>query len=432
MKKDRFLYIEIYDYYKQLIESGKLQEGTKLPSVRRCSQLQGVSKTTVEQAYINLCDDGYLIPKNQSGYYVSYRGKARKENSTLESEENTKYSSDYTSTGVDTAVFDLNMWTRYVKHALRQDYRLMDYGLPQGEKDLREQIASYATQTRNCVCDERNIVIGAGVQTLLNILCALVDSENKSIYFNDNTYKQGLAVFKDRGCKIARDINKADILYISPSHTTKWGDIMSINERHSLVKFARENQKLIIEDDYDSEFRELNRPTPSLQGLDNENVVYVGTFSKLLLPSIRISYMILPVSLTKKYEKIKNLYNQTVSIPDQIALTDFISDGRLSSQVRKARKLYNQKSKILTDALIENLGKRVSVEKTATPLYVKCSVKTKSTLNELTKKLESDENPIRIIPVSEKIGELTIAFSVSAVKNEKIKEDIEKISEILL
>ncbi len=432
MKSDDFLYEKIYSFYKQLIETGKLSQGTKLPSIRRCAQIHQVSKTTVEQAYINLCDDGYLLPKSQSGYYVSYKGRQREESRAVKRDENTGFASDYASTGVDSTVFDLSLWTKYVKNALKYADRLKDYGIPQGERELREQIANYTSSTRNCVCDETNIVIGAGVQTLLNILCALISDREKSIYFNDAAYKQGTAVFNDRGYKITENAQNASILYISPSHAGNMGDIISVSRRHSLVEYARKNGKLIIEDDYDSEFRELNRPMPSLQSLDSENVVYLGTFSKMLLPSLRISYMILPRTLTQRYSEIGRLYNQTVSIPDQIALKSYINDGRLSLQIKKARKLYTLKSKTLTDALTDNFGGRVKIEKTATPLYVRCTLKSGISLNELCRRLKNSPQPMRIIPVKEKEGELTVAFSVSAVKAENIEPDIKRMAEILL
>lgn len=432
MKKGAFLYDKIYMFYKELIVTGKLPEGTKLPSIRNCAELHQVSKTTVAQAYINLCDDGYLLPISQSGYYVSYRSKTKEESTEVINDSKTAFSSDYTSTGVDATVFDLSLWTKYVKNALRQDYRLRDYGLPQGEKDLRQQIAKYAADTRNCVCDETNIVIGAGVQTLLNILCALIQSDNKTVYFNDENYKQGTAVFKDRGYKTENEISNADILYISPSRASKRGDIMPIAQRHSIVKFARKNSKLIIEDDYDSEFRDLNRPTPSLQGLDSENVVYVGTFSKMLLPSIRISYMILPSKLIKRYNELGSLYNQTVSIPDQIALKNYIHDGRLSAQIKKARKLYTQKSKVLIDSLLKEFDKKIIIEKTANPLYVRCRISSAVSLKELTDKLENNSRPIRIIPVGEEEGAVTLAFSVSAVTTENIPSDMNRLAKILL
>lgn len=429
MKNNSFLYMQIYDYYKELIVSGKLKSGTRLPSVRRCSELQGVSKTTVEQAYMYLCDDGYLIPKNQSGYYVSDKGETEKEYSENKENELKRdvYISDYTSTGVDFDVFDLSIWTRYVKRSLRQDSRLMDYGDPQGELDLRREIADYIRQSRSCVCDSEDIVIGAGAQTLLNLLCALMNNKPKSIYFNDLSYRQGVAVFEDRGYKVLENKDNADIIYLSPSHTSRWGDIMSVSERHEYVKFARKNNKLIIEDDYDSEFRDMSSPTPSLQGLDSETVVYLGTFSKLLLPSIRISYMILPKNLMKEYRKISYLYNQTVSVPDQMALEGFISDGRLSAQIRKAKKVYSQKSKLVEHELKLNFKNDVKIERSRTPLYVHCKIKAKIKLEELTKRLETGDRQIKIIPIKNGENYIEIAFSVSSIQYSNIKNDISEI-----
>ena len=177
--KNQKLYMQIYDYYKNLIEDGKLTEGTKLPSIRRCSKELGVSKTTVELAFMCLCDDGYIVPKSQSGYYVSKRGVSYKktEKKSHNDNEKNKVLYDFSSTGVDAESFNMDIWRRYLKSALRQNERLLFYGDPQGEYDLRCEIAKYARETRNCVCSEENIVIGAGVQTLLNILCPLIKNK---------------------------------------------------------------------------------------------------------------------------------------------------------------------------------------------------------------------------------------------------------------
>ncbi len=429
MKNKSFLYNKLYDYYKQLILSGKLPAGTRLPSIRRCSELQGMSKTTVEQAYMLLCDDGYLIPRSQSGYYVSDKAKTVVENSGAESAEvkEEKALSDYTSTGVDIEAFDLDIWSRYIKSALRHSERLMDYGEPQGEQGLRRRIAEYVKETRNCVCSENDIVIGAGVQTLLNILCPLVETNSKTVYFSDSGYRQGIAVFKSHGCKITDTSEKAHILYVSPSHMSAAGDIMEISDRHELVSTAKRNGQLIIEDDYDSEFRDLSKPTPSLQGLDSENVVYIGTFSKMLLPSIRISYMILPQKLLKRYARIKELYNQTVSIPDQLALEQFIADGRLSAQLRKAKKLYSQKSRLLSAELERVFGNDISVVKMPTPLYVKCVLNSSVSFSSAEKMLSQGERAVKIICVNESTEKLTLAFSVSSVPLQFIKGDVSRI-----
>lgn len=430
MKKQDSLYMQVYDYYCNLIESGKMRNGEKIPSIRRSAAELDVSKTTIEQAYMCLCDDGYLVPKRQSGYYVSRRAEQKKnENKKSDEMLENKMVYDFSSSGVDSESFDLSLWRRYVKSALRQTERLLGYGEPQGEKELREEIALFAKQSRNCVCDAENIVIGAGVQSLLHILCPLI-KERESIAFSDPNYIQGVSVFVDHGFKAVSEADSADIIYTSPSRKTRWGETLSVSERFKLTEFASASGKLIIEDDYGSEFRYVNRPTPSLQGLcGGKNVVYLGTFSKLLLPSIRISYMILPSELNEKYRKVSSVYNQTVSKADQIALCSFIRDGHLSSQIRKSRKLYLQKSKNLCDLLEREFAESISIGKTDSPLFVKAEIKTDMSLNELVDSCE--KNGLRIIPISENGNGIEIAFSVSAISAEKMENGVNLLKSLI-
>ena len=429
MKNGKFLYNDIYEYYKQLIQTGKLSQGERLPSIRKCTELHRVSKTTVDKAYMLLCDDGYVIPKNQSGFYVSNKAekKLEAEKTFIEKQKEILHISDYTSTGVDSEVFDLTLWTRYVKRALRQSARLMDYGEPQGERELRSRIADYLKTNRSCICNADDLVIGAGVQNLLNILCPLLGKGKKKIYFHDSSYRQGAAVFSDHGYSIVSDRESADILYYSPSHLSRTGGIMSVAERHKLVEYAKKSGKLIIEDDYDSEFRDMSSPTPALQGLDSENVVYLGSFSKLLLPSIRISYMLLPETLRKKYKSICSSYNQTVSIPDQLALEEFIGDKKLTVQIKRARKIYAQKSRLLRNCLKDEFGMKVHIEKTATPLYVNCTLDADFDYDKLKSQLEELPRPVRLIVTDKKKGSKMLSFSVSSVVTENIKEDIHNL-----
>lgn len=429
--KNRKLYMQIYDYYKILIESGKLPEGSKLPSIRRCAEERNVSKTTVELAFMCLCDDGYILPKSQSGYYVSKRGNSIKkaEIKNENQQEKSKILYDFASAGVDAESFNMDIWRRYVKSALRQTEKLLFYGEPQGEYELRKEIAKYARETRNCVCTEENIVIGAGVQTLLNVLCPLLKNK-KSVCFDDLLYRQGTAIFNDYGFKVNDDRDKSNIIYTSPSYSTRWGDIMSVNDRFDLIDYAHKNNKLIIEDDYGSEFRYFNRPTPSLQSLDGgESVVYLGTFSKLLLPSIRISFMILPQSLILEYNKKKDLYNQTVSKADQIALCSYIRDGHLSSQIRKTRKLYMQKSKILTDLLTEIFTEKVTILKTNSPLYVRCKLNVNMSTNELCERVE--KAGILLIPANSCDVFPEIAFSVASVGTESLENAVKILENVV-
>ena len=205
---------------------------------------------------------------------------------------------------------------------------------------------------------------------------------------------------------------------------------MSVKERFDLTEYARQNNKLIIEDDYGSEFRYFHRPTPSLQGLDRgENTVYLGTFSKLLLPSIRISFMILPQSLLSRYKKKKDLYNQTVSKADQIALCSYIRDGHLNSQIRKSRKLYSQKSKILTDLLIENFQDKVQILRTNSPLYVRCRFNINCSAEELCK--EAENNSILLIPANTDSDFPEIAFSVATVGQNSFSDGIKILEKVV-
>lgn len=349
------LYMQLYDYYKELILDGKMKQGTKLPSIRKCAAQLQVSRTTAEMAYMLLAADGYIISRPQSGYYVTglwHERNSRTEKRKAEQEkcgkaEPVKIYSDFSVTAGGQESFNLDLWRRYVKSALRQGERLITYGDPQGEEDLRQVLSSYLTQNRNVVCSPENLVIGAGFQSLLHILCPLL-RERRHIRFLDPYFRQGKAVFEDYGFSILETEQKAgeaDLLYVTPSHLNRWGDIMPVKDRFLLLQQAADTGSMLIEDDYDCEFAYLSHPAPALQGLDGgNNVIYLSTFSRTLLPSIRISFMILPDELLERYEKRKSLYNQTVSKADQIALCQYIRDGHLQSQIRKTRKMYEEKS----------------------------------------------------------------------------------------
>lgn len=359
-------YLQVYDYYKELITTGRLMEGTRMPSIRRCAQQLNVSRTTIETAYLCLAADGYIISRPQSGYYVTGRTAGH-----IISPDNRAPLSDtshthevlynFTSNNVDADSFDFNLWRRYIKSTLRQDGRMLTYGEPQGEYELREVICNYVVNKRNAVCRPENIVIGAGSQALLNILCPLIKNRH-SICFHDTHFAQGMVIFEDYGFTVEKVKENAGILYMTPSHMTSLGDVMNVEKRLTLLKECAEHNRLIIEDDYDNEFRYFSKPIPCLQGLSGgENVVYLSTFSKLLLPSIRLSFMILPDSLLPAYEEKKALYNQTASKSEQLALCQFLRDGHLDSQIRKLKRLYTNKAKNLSMLLEEAFGKKAEV-----------------------------------------------------------------------
>ena len=257
-------YVEIYNRIKSEIEQNQLKPGDKIPSVRKASKLYNVSITTVQNAYFDLCTDGYIAAIDKSGYFVTDIA-AKVIESNVKS-DNTAVLYDLTGGIADEECFDLSLWQRYIKSALRQKKRLLSYSTPQGELDLREAIAKYIYEKRNVVTSADRIIIGAGVQSLMQILCSLID-KNQCVSFPDSSFAQGIKVFDDYGFEIHTRDKNADIIYVSPSHMTSWGNVMPTKRRLELVSYSQKNNSLVIEDDYENEFLYNSKPTPSLYAL---------------------------------------------------------------------------------------------------------------------------------------------------------------------
>ncbi len=347
-KKSDKLYMQLYDHYKTLIISGNLPSGAKLPSIRNCASEYGISRTTVETAYLQLAAEGYATAKPQSGHYVCEADFSALPPAEITVTEDEAYPQTEFSSAETTSEFDFSLWQRYLKSVLRNSDRLAGYGHPQGEPELRHAVCDYIIKNREVVCMPNQIVIGAGTQSLLHLLYSLC-GQPKNIAIIGPLFKQGQAVFEDHGAKVHHfetfpdDLQiltkkRIGLVYLFPSHMSADGGVMPVGERTRLLRFADKNGILIVEDDYDSELLAGHR-APSLQGLDGgSHVVYLGTFSKLLLPGIRISFMVLPKTLLTVYARRADLYNQTASKLEQLALSAFIRDGRLAQQVRRTRR----------------------------------------------------------------------------------------------
>lgn len=404
-------YLQVYEHYKELILSGQMEPGRKLPSIRACAAQLQLSRTTVEAAYLLLAAEGYIVSRPQSGYYVTEffapGGRPAAWTETEEGKKKPELRYDFASSSVDRDSFQFDVWRRYIKSALRQDERLLSYGEPQGERELREALCGYVNRNRNVICTPDSIVVGAGVQSLLHILCPML--KERTVCFYNPQFRQGRTIFEDYGFTVEElrenpgswkaehtscsgNPEEEDglrepsggVYYVTPSQMTVWGDVMHIKERTALLREAAGKGRLIIEDDYNSEFRYFNRPIPALQSLSGgRGVVYLGTFSKLLLPSIRISYMVLPPHLLKAYRERGHYYNQTASKAEQIALCQFIRDGHMESQLRKARKLYASKAKVLCREIERVFGEKAAVHPGEAGFLVLAKLKTSLTASEV-------------------------------------------------
>lgn len=408
-------YDELYNKIKADILSGQLKAGDRLPSVRKAGSIYSVSRTTVQNAYFALAADGFIISEPQSGYYVSYHTAKQIEEKSAATLSNIIY--DFKSGGADRESFEFDIWRRYMKNALRQDERLLTYGEAQGEAELREALAEYVRDKRNVITSPSRIVIGAGVQSLLGILCSLIDNKG-TVSFPDKSFQQGAALFEDYGFDVKYRFKDAEIIYVSPSHMTKRGDVMPNKRRMELVEYSAKTGSLIIEDDYESDFQYNSMPAPSLHALaGGSNVVYLGSFSRLLLPSIRISFMVLTPKLAEKYRGNIYKFNQTAAKTEQIALCQYIRDGHLKAQIRKTRRFYTAKARAFAALLAEEF-ENSQIEISENALQIIMTVPFSKSIDEFEK------NGIAVFVESYDNGMLKLIINTGAVPQNTFKDAI--------
>lgn len=414
------LYIQLYEQIKEEIISGYLLHSQKLTSIRQLSEQLKLSRTTIEAAYQQLAAEGYINSAPKVGYYVNSMEHTRYvagiEQSSLPEltaqagESELKY--DFSSDRLDEDSFDFSLWRKYVNKVLKDSKRLLTYGSTQGEAELRLEITRYTHASRGVICNPNQVVVGAGVQSLLHILAGLLTPDYGSIGFEEPGFRQARHIFKDHGfeiipIKIDKDgINvellahsKARSVYVSPSHQFPMGAAIPISRRVQLLNWAHDQGGLIIEDDYDSELRYLGRPIPSLQGLNQGNgVIYLGTFSKTMLPSLRISYMILPPDLTEVYQQKGSQYNQTSSKIEQLALAAYMRDGWLEKQVRRLRKIYARKNQLFIEAIEGIMKNKVRILGKETGLHILLEVQTSVSPEELARFAEKEG--VKVVPIT--------------------------------
>jgi len=362
------LYHQLYHHIKSEIQSGKISYDTRLPSKRKLSSHLKISLNTIQTAYDQLIEEGYVIPKSRKGYYVCKidhiikpeTQKDHKLHDIKHKQPVIRY--DFLYNGVDMKSFPFSIWRKITKDVINEyDSELFISGDSQGDMNLRACIAEYLHQSRGMNCSSDQIVISSGTEFMYQILIQLFDKENIFGIENPGYEKLNLlfssnnAGFKainiDRNGMIPEEIIKsgANILCITPAHQFPSGEIMPINRRAQILNWANESgRRYIIEDDYDSEFKYSGKPVPALHGLDsNGKVIYMGTFSKSLSPALRVSYMVLPESLIKKYAENLSFIVCPVSVIEQKVLYNFIQGGYFERHLNKMRNIYRKKRELL-------------------------------------------------------------------------------------
>jgi GntR family transcriptional regulator / MocR family aminotransferase len=397
------LYVQLYQYIKQKIEEDKIPEGSILPSIRYLSGQLKISKNTVESAYQQLIAEGYVASTARIGLKVLPLEKPtlspplqeirRKTKESLENKEETFYY-DFKYGDIDVNSFPLHTWKRCLTKALvNEPEQLLNPGERKGDIGLRKELANYLFQSRGVICSVEQIVICSGTQHAISLILQLLSTEERSVVMEDPSYDGAQSVFNNHGWAIKPigleedGINieqlqkiKAKVAYITPSHQFPYGMVLPIKKRMLLLEWASENHSFIIEDDYDSEFRYQGQPIPSLKALDvKENVIYLGTFSKSFSPAVRVSYIVLPQSLTDVYEHMYVNYYQSVPSIVQKGLSIFMNEGHFTSHIRKMRKVYQKKHQTLVDALNKYMGQHIEIVGQKAGLHLLVKVKNRST-----------------------------------------------------
>ncbi|CAH0344727.1 PLP-dependent aminotransferase family protein [Bacillus sp. CECT 9360] len=412
------LYMQLYEYIKKEIQSGGISAGTKLPSKRKLSNHLEISQNTVEAAYQQLNAEGYVEAKSRKGIFVNKLEEdaiffqSPETQYIKEKNDEKKYKIDFNHGKVDLDHFPFSIWRKLTQQSLYFEEReLFLSGDSQGEVLLREEIAKYLFQSRGVRCARDQVIIGAGTQYLIGLLCLVIGKE--PIYsMEDPGFHRIRTVLEDQGVGLKhipldeegisirhlKDSN-ARIVYVTPSHQFPNGNVMPITRRMELLKWAEEKNGYIIEDDYDGEFRHVGKPIPSLQGLDaHGRVIYLGTFSKSLIPSIRISYMILPPDLARKYHEKFQLYKQTVSRLNQNTLYQFMLDGHWERHLNKMRNIYRRKHTVLLSAIEKNFNNQVTIIGDKSGLHILLEVHNNMSEDELIRTAAMKD--IRVYPTT--------------------------------
>ncbi len=402
---------QIYHALRRAILAGQLAPGARLPATRALAYELGVSRNTVLLAYDQLLAEGYTVGQTGSGTYVadalpdvtlsSHDARVQavhtREGTTLHLStygrrvaQNTflpppsavphcqpvRY--DFRYGLPDVAAFPHDTWRRLLARRARAiSMQTLHYGPPEGYAPLREAIASYLQRARAVVCEPEQIIVVNGSQQALDLTARVLLDAGDKVLIEEPHYQGARQVFLAAGAQLMTIPIDAEglvttafpdaaagarLVYVTPSHQFPTGAIMSLVRRLALLQWAETAEAYVLEDDYDSEFRYEGRPVEAVQGLDRSGrVIYVGTFSKVLFPALRLGYLVLPPPLVPLFTAAKWLTDRHTSTLEQAVLTDFIHEGHFEHHLRRSRTRNAARRAALLEALETYLGWCVEV-----------------------------------------------------------------------
>jgi GntR family transcriptional regulator/MocR family aminotransferase len=402
-KARKALHRQLYDAYRKAIVEGSLRRGQRILSSRALASELGISRFPVLHAYAQLLAEGYFESRVGAGTVVSSsipgevmssrptgtriastrcrpRPLARR-SSILSRVESPPWLKGWGAFGVGQIAVDqfpLQVWSNLVARRSRNmDARSFHYGELMGSKPLRETIATYLRTARSLKCEAEQIMIVSGSQQALELSALCLLDPGSRVWVEDPGYRFAQDAFALAGCDLVpvpvdeegldvaagiKRYRKARAAFVTPSHQFPLGVTMSAARRFQLLDWAQNSGSWIIEDDYDGEYRYASSPIASLHGLDtNARVIYVGTFSKVLFPSLRLGYVVIPFDLIDRFLTLRRAMDYGPPTFFQDVIANFIDEGHFARHIRRMRVLYGERRSVLVDSIRKELGSQVEV-----------------------------------------------------------------------
>lgn len=465
------LYESLYKCIKNDILQGKLCAGEKLPSKRSFAKNLGISVITVENAYGQLSDEGYIYSMPKRGFYVSDINMVANPNTGAKTSADANlfddsasiacspYFADFSSNQTDSEIFPFTIWTKTVRSVLNDNrIQLMINPSCGGILPLRNAIARYLGDFRGMKVAPHQIIIGAGTEYLYGLLIQLLGKnliygvENPGYHKIGKICKSMGVTYRhvdldESGVSIHElEEKKIDIIHTSPSHHFPTGIVTPVSRRYELLGWAaKKKQHYIIEDDYDSELRLSGKPFPTLQSIDvSGKVIYMNTFTKTLASTVRISYMVLPEDLAKRFYSELSFYSCTVSNFEQYTLAQFMENGSFEKHINRLRNYYqNKRDAILKELKSGSIGKYITIQEEEAGVHFLMHIQSDCTEAKIVEKAKA--GGVKLDPLSryyikntekheqngqENPYENTYVMNYSSVNMENIKKVVQVLSQL--
>lgn len=399
-------YRQLYDALRDAILSGRLAPGSRLPATRTLAQEIGASRNTVVSAFELLLAEGYLETRVGDGTYISRHipdDLLRSDPPRAESAPAAQGAGSLSARGAQIAaisaapqlapsaplpfrpgmpavdLFPFDVWGKIAAKVMRApDPALLRYGDPAGYAPLREAIAAYLSSSRGVACTPQQVIIISGSQQGIDIIGRLLLDPGDVALLEDPGYLGARGALLGLGARVVpvpvgpegidiaagRDASpNARLVYVTPSHQYPTGITMSLARRLALIEWARDHSAWILEDDYDSEFRYVGRPLPAMQGLDtHQRTIYIGTFSKMMFPAMRLGYLVVPPHLVGAFSNARALADRGSPSFDQATTAEFLRSGAFARHIRRMRKIYAERQEALVAAAERHLRGLIQIQ----------------------------------------------------------------------